>query len=60
MNHAEVMTVPLTAGRFFPGLDLAVEALLAGDLAEVLAVLQQGLQTPEHAAFVRYSKSEEC
>jgi Uma2 family endonuclease len=45
--------------RVFPGLDLAVEALLAGEMAEVLAVLQQGLQTPEHAAFVRYLKGGE-
>jgi Uma2 family endonuclease len=35
----------------FPGLWLDVEALLAGDMARVLAVLQQGLATPEHAAF---------
>jgi hypothetical protein len=36
----------------FPGLWLAVEALLAGDYARVLAVLQEGLAAPEHAAFV--------
>ena len=36
----------------FPGLWLAVPALLAGDLATVLAVLQQGLRSPEHTAFV--------
>ena len=36
----------------FPGLRLAVEALLAGDVATVLAELQRGLDTDEHAAFV--------
>jgi len=36
----------------FPGLWLAVPALLEGNLAQVLAVLQQGLTTSEHAAFV--------
>lgn len=36
----------------FPGLWLAVNALREGDMARVLAVLQQGLQTAEHQAFV--------
>ena len=36
----------------FPGLWLDPAALLAGDMAKVLAVLQQGLSSPEHAAFV--------
>lgn len=36
----------------FPGLWLSVAALQGGNLAEVLAVLQRGLQTPEHQAFV--------
>lgn len=36
----------------FPGLRLPVAAILAGDLAEVLTVVQQGVQTTEHAAFV--------
>ncbi len=36
----------------FPGLWLDVPALLAGDLATVLATLQRGLASPEHAAFV--------
>ncbi len=36
----------------FPGLWLAAERLLAHDLAAVLAVLQQGMNTPEHQAFV--------
>ena len=36
----------------FPGLWLAVPSLLAGDLAAVLATLQEGLASPEHAAFL--------
>ena len=36
----------------FPGLWLDPAALLAGDMARVLAVLQQGSQSPEHADFV--------
>jgi len=35
-----------------PGLWLDVQALLAGDLAAVLATLQLGLATPDHAEFV--------
>ncbi len=37
----------------FPGLWLDPAALLMGDLARVLAVLQEGLASPDHAAFVR-------
>jgi Uma2 family endonuclease len=37
----------------FPGLWLAVEPLLAGDIIQVLAVLQQGLTTPEYKTFVK-------
>jgi Uma2 family endonuclease len=36
----------------FPGLWLDVPALLDDTMARVLATLQQGLATPEHAAFV--------
>jgi Uma2 family endonuclease len=36
----------------FPGLWLDPAALLAEDKQRMLAVLQQGLQSPEHAAFV--------
>ncbi len=42
----------------FPGLHLAVHALLAGDKMSVMATVQKGLATPEHAAFVeRLSQS---
>lgn len=37
----------------FPGLWLDRPALLRGDLPRVLAVLQQGIASPEHEAFVR-------
>jgi Uma2 family endonuclease len=36
----------------FPGLWLAVPALLSEDLAQVMAVLQEGINSPEHAEFV--------
>ena len=36
----------------FPGLWLDPGAMIRGDLAAVLRVAQQGLQTPEHAGFV--------
>jgi Uma2 family endonuclease len=39
--------------QVFPGLWLDKAALLSGDLAKVLAVLQMGLSTPEHQAFVQ-------
>ena len=38
--------------QIFPGLWLNNTALLAGDLAGVLQLLQQGIASPEHAAFV--------
>jgi Uma2 family endonuclease len=36
----------------FPGLWLDVPAMLADDMLKVLAALQQGINTPEYAAFV--------
>lgn len=52
---------PLLAGpdgilrsEAFPGLWLDVEALLSGDGARLLAVLQEGIASPEHAAFVEH------
>jgi len=38
--------------RFFPGLWLDPAALSRLDLLKLFAVVQQGLETPEHAAFV--------
>jgi len=37
----------------FPGLWLAVDDLLAGNMGRVLAVLQEGLAAPEHRAFMQ-------
>jgi Uma2 family endonuclease len=42
--------------QVFPGLQLDVKAMLKEDLAKVLAVLQKGLGSPEHKAFVRKLK----
>jgi Uma2 family endonuclease len=44
----------IIASRVFPGLRLNVNALLQGDLARVVSDLQQGLATPEHAAFIKH------
>ncbi|NEO22450.1 MULTISPECIES: Uma2 family endonuclease [unclassified Moorena] len=38
---------------YFPGLWLAQDALLTGDLGQVLAILQQGLTSPEHENIVK-------
>ena len=38
--------------QVFPGLWLDPAALVRGDLAQVMTVLQQGLASPDHAAFV--------
>ncbi len=42
----------LLRSEVFPGLWLDRDALLRGDLATVLAVVQRGLASPEHAEFV--------
>jgi Uma2 family endonuclease len=42
----------LVRSEVFPGLWLDPAALLRGDLATVLAIVQQGLASPEHNAFV--------
>ncbi|QSJ17994.1 Uma2 family endonuclease [Nostoc sp. UHCC 0702] len=39
--------------QIMPGLWLAVPALLTGDMVRVLAVLQEGLNSPEHQNFVK-------
>jgi Uma2 family endonuclease len=43
----------IVKSQVMPGLWLAVSALLAGDMPEVLAVLQAGLNSPEHTEFVK-------
>jgi Uma2 family endonuclease len=42
----------IVRSRMFPGLWLHSSAMLGGDIPTFLAVLQQGLATPEHQAFV--------
>ncbi|NEO96430.1 MAG: Uma2 family endonuclease [Moorea sp. SIO3G5] len=37
---------------YFPGLWLAQDALLTGELGQVLAILQEGLKSPEHEKLV--------
>lgn len=43
----------ITRSRIFPGLWLDRTALLSGDMQQVLAVLQNGITSPEHQAFVQ-------
>ena len=56
VNEEYVVFAPNAEGviesQIFPGLRLAVAALLAGDRAKVSSELQAGLQTTAHAAFV--------
>ncbi|GAA6614321.1 hypothetical protein NUACC26_000950 [Scytonema sp. NUACC26] len=42
--------------QVFPGLWLAVEALLNNQMVRVLEVVQAGLKSPEHTAFVQQLK----
>jgi Uma2 family endonuclease len=42
----------LVCSLVFPGLWLAVDAMLAGELSTALAMVQEGLQSPEHASLV--------
>ncbi len=42
----------IVRSEVFPGLWLPADALWAGDLAGMITVLQQGLASAEHAAFV--------
>jgi Uma2 family endonuclease len=52
----EVLPIPpdgILRSEPFPGLWLNVPALLEGNGAAQLATLQQGIQSPEHAAFVK-------
>lgn len=43
----------IVKSQIFPGLWLAVPALLQGNLAEVLTVLQSGLNSSEHKDFLQ-------
>lgn len=44
----------------FPGLRLAVDALLRGDMQTVLAELQNGLNSPAHQAFVELLQTKKA
>jgi Uma2 family endonuclease len=44
--------------QVFPGLRLFIPSLLTGDLAAVLAELQKGIGTTEHAVFVGRLRGE--
>jgi len=64
LQEGEYVSLPVDEdgvirGREFPGLWLAVEDLLTGNMAQVLAVLQEGLASPEHAAFVQQLLEQE-
>jgi Uma2 family endonuclease len=48
----------LLCSQTFPGLWLDRNALVGGDLARVLSVLQQGLASPEHVAFASQLQSK--
>ena len=57
-QEGEYISLPVDAdgtirSRVFPGLWLAVEDLLAGNMVRVLAVLQAGLTAAEHDKFVQ-------
>jgi Uma2 family endonuclease len=43
----------VVCSEVFPGLWLSVSDLLSGNMVQVLAVLQDGLKSPEHAEFVQ-------
>ena len=56
-DHYEALAVSeegVDRSAVFPGLWLDVAALLRGDLPRVLAVLHQGLSSPDHARFVAH------
>lgn len=46
-------TKGILQSQVFPGLWLAASELLAGDVQQVLTVLQAGLQSPDYAAFIQ-------
>ena len=56
--HAPLDSDGIYRSEVFPGLWLKADALIAGRLAEVLAVLQRGLATTEHADFVKRLETE--
>lgn len=58
LEEGEYLSLPVDVNgvirsRVFPGLWLAVDDLLSGNMTRVLAVLQEGLGSQEHAAFLQ-------
>lgn len=58
LEAGEYVSLPMDAegvirSQVFPGLWLAVNDLLAGNMTQVLAVVQAGLNSPEHQAFLQ-------
>jgi Uma2 family endonuclease len=58
LQEGEYISLPINEdgviqSQVFPGLWLAVNDLLSGNMGRVLAVLQEGLAAPEHTAFVQ-------
>lgn len=57
LQDSDFHSLPLIDGIYkseaFPGLWLAAAALIAGDYAQVNQVLQQGIASPEHHAFLQ-------
>ncbi|MBX9259052.1 Uma2 family endonuclease [Desmonostoc muscorum CCALA 125] len=54
----EVDANGLIKSQVFPGLWLSMSDLLAGNMQQVLAVLQSGLNSPEHQIFVQQLSSQ--
>lgn len=48
----------IVRSKVFPGLWLAVTALLSREIAQVLAVLQEGLSSPAHQRFVKQLRKQ--
>jgi Uma2 family endonuclease len=58
LKNGEYFSLPMDAqgvirSEIFPGLWLAVSDLLSGNMVQVLAVLQDGLKSQEHAEFMQ-------
>ncbi len=63
LQNGEYVSLPVDDNgvifsRVFPGLWLAVDDLLAGNMTQLLAVLQAGLSSAEHAEFVQQLSQE--
>ncbi|ABW27402.1 Uma2 family endonuclease [Acaryochloris marina] len=63
LQRGEYLSLPadetgVIRSQVFPGLWLSVPGLLAGEMAQVLSILQQGLATTEHQAFIESLAAE--